>query len=138
MSDAAITATGLSKRFEVNRHRRSALKELVTRGRAPKGDEFWALRDATFEVRRGETFGIIGHNGSGKSTTLKVVAGIYRPTSGRVEVHGRLAALLELGAGFHPELTGRENIFLNGAILGLSRSEISAADRKSTRLNSSH
>ena len=127
MSDAAITATGLSKRFEVNRHRRSALKELVTRGRAPKGDEFWALRDATFEVRRGETFGIIGHNGSGKSTTLKVVAGIYRPTSGRVEVHGRLAALLELGAGFHPELTGRENIFLNGAILGLSRSEISAA-----------
>lgn len=124
MSDAAIRATALSKRFAVNRHRRSALKELATRGRAPKGDEFWALQDATFEIRRGETFGIIGHNGSGKSTALKVVAGIYRPTSGSVEVDGRLSALLELGAGFHPELTGRENVFLNGAILGLSRAEI--------------
>ena len=127
MSDAAIRATALSKRFTVNRHRRSALKEVATRGRAPKGDEFWALRDATFEIRRGETYGIIGHNGSGKSTTLKVVSGIYRPTSGTVEVHGRLAALLELGAGFHPDLTGRENIFLNGAILGLSRAEVRAA-----------
>jgi len=97
------------------------------RGKLPKGHEFWALKDATFEIERGSTFGLMGQNGSGKSTTLKVLAGIYRPTSGSVDVHGRVSALLELGAGFHGDLTGRENIRLNGAILGLTGKQISGA-----------
>ncbi len=127
MTDLAISAENLSKRFWLHRERRTGLKERVVRGRAPKAQEFWALRDATFSVERGTTFGLIGENGSGKSTTLKVLAGIYRPTEGRVEVNGRVSALLELGAGFHGELTGRENIRLNGAILGLSGRQIDAA-----------
>ena len=124
MTDVAVRAQNLSKRFVLQRERRMALKERFVRGRAPKGKEFWALRDASFEVPKGSMFGIIGHNGSGKSTALKVVAGIYRPTAGMVEVNGRMSALLELGAGFHPELTGRENIALNGSILGMSRRQI--------------
>ena len=127
MSDFAIRADNLSKRFWLQTQRRTGLKERFIRGRAPKAHEFWALRDASFEIERGTTFGLIGQNGSGKSTTLKVLAGIYRPTSGSVEVNGRVSALLELGAGFHGELTGRENIRLNGAILGLSRRQIDAA-----------
>ena len=127
MTEIAIRAEGLSKRFWLNTERRTGLKERFIRGRAPKGREFWALRDASFEIERGTTFGLIGQNGSGKSTTLKVLAGIYRPTSGRVVVHGRASALLELGAGFHGELTGRENIRLNGAILGLSGRQIDRA-----------
>jgi ABC-2 type transport system ATP-binding protein/lipopolysaccharide transport system ATP-binding protein len=127
MTDVAVRAENLSKRFWLHRERRTALKERVVRGRAPKAEEFWALRDATFSIERGTTFGLIGQNGSGKSTTLKVLAGIYRPTSGKVTVNGRVSALLELGAGFHGELTGRENIRLNGAILGLSGQQIDAA-----------
>jgi lipopolysaccharide transport system ATP-binding protein len=123
----AIRAENLSKRFWLHTERRTALKERFVRGRPPKAREFWALRDATFSIERGSTFGLLGQNGSGKSTTLKVLAGIYRPTSGRVIVNGRISALLELGAGFHGELTGRENIRLNGAILGMSSRQTEAA-----------
>ena len=127
MTDIAIRAEHVSKRFWLHRERRTGLKERFVRGRPPRAEEFWALRDASFSIARGATFGLLGQNGSGKSTTLKVLAGIYRPTSGSVTVNGRVSALLELGAGFHGELTGRENIRLNGAILGLTGRQIDAA-----------
>ena len=123
MADIAIEIDGVSKRFRLYQEQVQSLKERVIRGRIPHED-FWALRDVSFEVKQGETVGLLGHNGSGKSTLLKCVAGIQRPTSGRIVVGGRMAALLELGAGFHPELTGRENVYLNGSILGLSKAEI--------------
>ncbi|MCZ7629991.1 MAG: ABC transporter ATP-binding protein [Microthrixaceae bacterium] len=87
-------------------------------------DDFWALRDISFEIDEGTTFGMIGHNGSGKSTMLRLISGIYQPTTGTVDVEGRISALLELGAGFHPDLTGRENVYLNASVLGLGRAEI--------------
>ena len=102
-----------------------ALRRLVRRDhRAPASKPFWALRDVSLEVEPGEVVGLIGPNGAGKSTLLKLLARISHPTEGRIELRGRLASLLEVGTGFHPELTGRENVFLNGAILGLSRQEI--------------
>lgn len=126
MSDGspAVDVVDLSKRFRLSRDRRDSFKERLVKGRGARVDEFWALRDVSFQVPRGSFFGVIGHNGSGKSTTLKILAGIYRPTSGMVTTRGRVSALLELGAGFHPELTGRENIHMNGAILGLTRQQI--------------
>jgi lipopolysaccharide transport system ATP-binding protein len=126
VTEIAIEVAGLSKRFKLATERRDSLKERFVRGRG-RYEEFWALRDVSFEVERGTTFGLIGHNGSGKSTLLKMLAGIYRPTSGTLSTHGRISALLELGAGFHGELTGRENIYLNGAILGLSPKQIDAS-----------
>lgn len=127
MSAPAIRVEHLTKTFELHTERRSSLKERVVRGRAKEAGQFRALDDVSFEVARGTTFGLIGHNGSGKSTLLKILAGVYRPTSGSVMVDGRVSALLELGAGFHGELTGRENIYLNGSILGLSRRQIESS-----------
>lgn len=117
----------VSKKFTIRRD--SSIKErVVTLGRAGRRHkkEFWALRNVDLDIFAGETIGLIGHNGSGKSTLLKVIGGIVDPTSGTVEERGRLAALLELGAGFHPDLTGRENVFLNASVLGLSREETEA------------
>ncbi|MDP9434500.1 MAG: ABC transporter ATP-binding protein [Actinomycetota bacterium] len=119
-----IVARGVSKRFLVHRSRATQLKERVVRGRGQGSEEFWALRDVDVIVGEGETVGLIGPNGAGKSTLLKVLAGILRPTNGEVEVEGRVASLLELGAGFNGELSGRENLYLNGALLGLSRREL--------------
>lgn len=114
----AIEVSEVSKRFRLSPDRRTHLKELFVRGRSHH-EQFWALRDVSLTVDVGSTYGLIGHNGSGKSTLLKLMAGIHRPTSGSISHQGRISALLELGAGFHPELSGRDNIYLNGAILGI-------------------
>lgn len=124
MSGPAIRVERLSKTFQLHQERRNSLKERVVRGRSRRGGVFRALENVSIEIPRGTTFGLVGHNGSGKSTLLKILAGVYRPTNGAVLVDGRVSALLELGAGFHPELTGRENVYLNGAILGMSRKQI--------------
>jgi len=120
----AVVVDGVSKRFRLYKDKPTSLKQRATTKRAAAYDEFWALRDVSFSVPRGSAFGLVGHNGSGKSTLLRLMAGIHRPTLGSIETKGRVSALLELGAGFHPELSGRENIYLNGSILGLTRREI--------------
>ena len=125
--DPAVRVVGVGKRYRRSADRRTTLKELIVRGRSRHVEDFWALRNVSVDVPKGSVYGLIGHNGSGKSSLLKVIAGVTRPTEGRIAVDGRLAALIELGAGFHPDLTGRENIRLNGSILGLSRREIGAA-----------
>ena len=140
--NAVIRFERVSKKFTLKHQRARSFQELVLHlfrrgndGPIPQppdlagtsSEDFWALRDVSFTVERGETVGLIGPNGAGKSTALKLVSRIIAPTSGRIEVNGRVGALLELGAGFHSDLTGRENIYMNGSILGLSRAEI---DRK--------
>jgi ABC-2 type transport system ATP-binding protein len=120
----AIEVTDLSKRFRLYHERNQSLKSTIVRRSRGVYEEFWALSDVSFEVPQGSTFGLIGHNGSGKSTLLKCLARILRPDQGSVTVRGKTSALLELGAGFHQELSGRENVFLNGSILGLSKREL--------------
>jgi lipopolysaccharide transport system ATP-binding protein len=131
MSDVAIEVTGLGKRYQIGVDQAGymLLTERITErlkslGRGQRTEEFWALRDVDFEVKRGETMGIVGHNGAGKSTLLKILSRITPPTEGEARLRGRVGALLEVGTGFHPELTGRENVFLNGAILDMRRQEI--------------
>jgi ABC-type polysaccharide/polyol phosphate transport system ATPase subunit len=122
----SVLLSDIGVMYRLPQERLSGLKEFVVRWlqRSIRYNQFWALRAVNLAVRRGETFGIIGRNGAGKSTLLKVVARVLAPTEGRVVVKGKVAPLLELGAGFHPELTGRENVFLNGTLLGHSRSEM--------------
>ena len=127
MSNSAVSVENVWKYFRLYHEKNQYLKSTLLRGRRARYDEFWALKGVDFEIPFGSTFGIIGSNGSGKSTLLKCLAGILSPDKGSVSCNGRMAALLELGAGFHPDLSGRENIYLNGAILGMTRSEI---DRK--------
>jgi len=121
-----VLVQNVSKLYRLYRRPSDRLWELLPGGR-PRHTDFWALRDISFQLEKGETLGVVGPNGSGKSTLLEIVSGILQPTSGRVVSRGRTAALLELGAGFNPEFSGRENVYLNGEIMGLSRAEIEKA-----------
>src|SRR5262252_7812753 len=140
MSDVVIRVENLGKQYRLGQRKRSnslreslvnTLKHPLRRlrprgnGHAAASDAFWALKDVSFEVKQGEVVGIIGRNGAGKSTLLKILSRITEPTAGEIELTGRVGSLLEVGTGFHPELTGRENVYLNGAILGMRRKEIS-------------
>ena len=123
-----IVVEGLSKQFRLQADRPASIKEFFTRrGRDKSEDHFWALRDVDLEIPEGSMYALVGHNGSGKSTLLRCIAGIYQPDGGQVKVSGRISTLLELGAGFHPDLSGRENVYLNATILGMTRKEIDAA-----------
>jgi ABC-type polysaccharide/polyol phosphate transport system ATPase subunit len=124
VKELAVDINGVSKRFKRNTDRRGTVKERMVRGRSKRPEDFWAVKDVSLKIPKGSVYGLIGHNGSGKSTLLKMIGGIYRPTEGSITTDGRVAALIELGAGFHPEMTGRENISLNGSILGLPKREI--------------
>ena len=124
MTPGEIRLENVSRRFRVYPQEQRTLKELVVARRRTRGTDVWAIRDVSLAVAEGASVGLVGRNGSGKTTLLKLLAGIIKPTSGRVEVGGRVGALLELGAGFHPDFTGRENVFLNGSIHGLSRADV--------------
>ncbi|MDH1281218.1 ABC transporter ATP-binding protein [Pseudomonas chengduensis] len=125
-SDVAIKVESLSKCFHIYDKPRDRLLQMLSRGHKQYFREFWALRDVSFTVRKGETVGIVGRNGSGKSTLLQIICGTLTPTSGQVQTTGRVAALLELGSGFNPEFSGRENVYMNAAVLGLSTEETDA------------
>jgi ABC-type polysaccharide/polyol phosphate transport system ATPase subunit len=122
----ALSVEGVSKQYRIYDHPGDRLKETITRGRWKCHREFWALSDISFEIEAGTTTGIIGPNGSGKSTLLQIITGTLEPTHGRVFAEGRIAALLELGAGFNPEFTGIENIFMNASLMGFSRRQTEA------------
>ena len=131
MTDIAISASGIAKSYII-RHNASdhvtlaetVLHRVMHPFHRPQKELFWALNDITFDVNRGDVVGIIGRNGAGKSTLLKILSRITKPSKGEIHLHGRVGSLLEVGTGFHPELTGRENIYLNGAILGMRKPEI--------------
>lgn len=125
-SDSVIRVQELGKCYNIYEKPQDRLKQALWRGKKQFYRQFWALKDVSFEVAKGETVGIIGRNGSGKSTLLQMIAGTLSPSWGTIEVNGRVAALLELGSGFNPEFTGRENVYMNGAILGLSEQEVDA------------
>ena len=124
MNTGEISVEGVSRRFRIRARDARTLKDLFIQRGQTEATDVWALRDVSLDVARGEAVGLIGRNGSGKTTLLRVVAGIIKPTAGRVRAEGRIGSLLELGAGFHPDFTGRENVFLNGAIYGLRRADI--------------
>jgi len=126
VSEIAVSVHNLSKRFRIFSERNQSLKTALMRGRVSKYQDFWALKDINIDVPRGATLGLVGGNGSGKSTLLKTLAKIYWPDKGSITYSGRMSALLEVGSGFHPELTGREYVYLNGSILGMKRKEIDA------------
>ena len=125
MSDTVIDVRNLSKMFRISKEPTHTVKEAAIRflKRQLSYDEFWALRDVSFSIKKGESVGIIGRNGSGKSTLFKLISGVLKPTSGSVTVRGRISPMIELTAGFHPELTGIENIYLNCSIYGMTRAE---------------
>jgi lipopolysaccharide transport system ATP-binding protein len=125
-SENAVEVTGLSKCYQIYSQPTDRLKQMIFQGRRQYFKEFWALRDVSFEIKKGETVGIIGRNGSGKSTLLQLLCGTLNPTSGNIKVKGRVAALLELGAGFNPEFSGRENVYMNAALLGLTQEQTHA------------
>lgn len=120
----SISVKNLGKRYKMYRSPIERARELISFNRVKRHEEFWALRDVSFDVPRGTTFGIVGQNGSGKSTLLQIISGILRPTEGSVQVSGRISALLELGAGFHNEFTGRENVYLQGTLMGITRRQM--------------
>ncbi len=126
MDEVAISAHGLSKQYAIGNRlpKWNGLKRTTSSGPGTHEQSIWALRDVSFELNQGEVLGIIGRNGSGKSTLLKILSRITKPTTGDAKIHGRVGSLLEVGTGFHPELTGRENIRLNGAVLGMRQAEI--------------
>ena len=124
MDRGEISVEGVSRRFRIHARDTRTLKDLFVQGGHKDATDIWALQDISLGVSRGEAVGLIGRNGSGKTTLLRIVAGIIKPTAGRVDAEGRIGSLLELGAGFHPDFTGRENVFLNGAIQGLRRADI--------------
>lgn len=126
-NNIAIQISDLSKKYILGKKKESSLRNTIAKLFQPQesnSEDFWALNNVSFEIKKGEVIGIIGKNGAGKSTLLKLLSQITKPTKGKIEINGRVASLLEVGTGFHPELTGRENIFLNGTILGMTRKEV--------------